>query len=66
MLTSFLLMSLVAQAIDAAHAHLITTYTSPMFALSQPLWLNAAAVVATGISLIWNFIGYRVFVFKNS
>ena len=64
--TLFLLVSLVGLAINAGIVYLITTYMSPMFGLSQHLWLNAAAVVATGISLIWNFIGYRVFVFKNS
>ncbi len=29
------------------------------------LWLNIAAVVATCLALIWNFIGYKFFVFKK-
>ena len=65
-LSLFLIVSLIGLAINSGTVYLITTYTRPMFGLSGTLWLNAAAVVATGISLIWNFIGYKIFVFKHS
>src|SRR5690348_3715899 len=46
--TLFLLVSLIGLAINAGIVYLITTYLHPLFGLSGQLWLNAAAVVATG------------------
>lgn len=65
-ITLFLLVSLVGLAINSGLVYLVTTHVNPMFNLTPKLWLNAAAVVATGISMIWNFIGYRIFVFKQT
>ncbi len=39
---------------------------SPQFGFSQVAWNNIAAVIATAIALIWNFIGFRLIVFKKS
>ncbi len=64
-LVLFLLVSLVGAGINSGIVYLITTYTHPLFGLSGTLWLNVAALAATAISLIWNFIGYRLFVFKS-
>jgi putative flippase GtrA len=30
------------------------------------LWDNLAKLAATAVSLVWNFIGYKLFVFNNS
>ncbi|MEJ0021185.1 MAG: GtrA family protein [Candidatus Doudnabacteria bacterium] len=61
----FLIVSIIGAGINSGTVYLITTHISPMFGLSQHLWLNVAALAATGISLIWNFIGYKLFVFKK-
>ena len=63
--TLFLLVSVVGAAINAAIVWYITNHIRPMFGLSAHLWLNAATVAATGVSLIWNFIGYKLIVFKK-
>ncbi len=60
----FLLVSLVGVTINTTIIRLITNL-DPMFGLSSQLWLNVAKVGATGISLFWNFIGYKLFVFKK-
>ncbi|MBI2669979.1 MAG: GtrA family protein [Candidatus Yanofskybacteria bacterium] len=38
----------------------------PRYGLGQLGWNNIAAVFGTIFSLIWNFIGYRLIVFRNS
>jgi len=35
-------------------------------AISPHLWANIGALAGTILSLIWNFIGYKFFVFKKS
>jgi putative flippase GtrA len=62
----FLLVSIVGAVINTSIVRLISTNIHPLFNLSSHLWLNVAAICATGVSLIWNFIGYKLFVFKNS
>ncbi len=43
---------------------LVSTYVHPFFGFSAARWLNIAKVIATAISLFWNFIGLKFFVFK--
>lgn len=63
--TIFLAVSIVGALINTATVTGIATYVSPLFDLSPQLWVNVAKVVATGLSLIWNFVGYKFFVFKK-
>ncbi|MBI2355655.1 MAG: GtrA family protein [Candidatus Doudnabacteria bacterium] len=63
--TLFLIVSVIGAIINTATVRIVSTNIDPMFGLSQELWLNAAKVIATGLSLVWNFIGYKVFVFKK-
>ncbi len=37
----------------------------PLFGLSQIRWDNVAAAGATVLNLVWNFVGYKLFVFKS-
>lgn len=41
-----------------------TTYIPPQFGAGPEAWLNIAKVAANAIILVWNFIGYKIFVFK--
>lgn len=61
----FLIVSILGAMINSGTVYLISTYTYPLFGLSSHLWLNVANLFATGISLIWNFIGYKLIVFKK-
>jgi putative flippase GtrA len=61
----FLVVSIIGALINSGIVFAISTFVDPMFGLSQAVWVNAAKVVATGISLIWNFLGYKFIVFKR-
>lgn len=61
----FITITLIGMAINTAIVYSVTTLISPMFGLSVELWANLAKVAATGISLIWNFTGYKLIVFKK-
>jgi len=63
--TSFLVVSVIGALINTAIVRFGSTNIDPMFGLSQVMWVNAAKVVATGASLIWNFVGYKLFVFRK-
>jgi putative flippase GtrA len=61
----FIAVSLVGSGINSSIVAGITTYIDPVFGVSLILWANIAKLLATGVSLIWNFIGYKLFVFKK-
>ena len=62
---TFVIVTLIGLAINSGIVYAITTFVPPTFVDSQTLWANLAKVLATGISLIWNFTGYRLVVFKK-
>ncbi len=61
----FVLVSIVGTIINSSIVGLITGFIPPMFGLNPKIWANMAKILSTGIALIWNFIGYKVFVFKK-
>jgi putative flippase GtrA len=61
----YLTVSIIGALINIGCVYVITTHVDPMFGLSETLWANAANLVATGLSLVWNFIGYKVIVFHG-
>lgn len=63
--SQFLAVSVVGIVINSSIVFLITTYVPPMFGTTSVLWANLAKVAATGISLIWNFTGYKFWVFRK-
>ena len=63
--STFLLVSIIGALINTAILRVVSTNIDPMFGLSQEIWLFVAKAVATGVGLVWNFIGYKLFVFKN-
>lgn len=62
--SQFVVVSLIGISLNTAIVYLITTFINPIFGLSPVLWANLAKVIATLISLIWNFLGYKFIVFK--
>ena len=62
---TFVIVTLIGLAINSTIVYAITTFVPPTFVDSQKLWANMAKVLATGISLVWNFTGYRLIVFKK-
>jgi len=61
----FLIVSLIGISINTAIVYLFTTLVSPMFGMGNQLWANIGKILATGISLVWNFLGYKFIVFKK-
>lgn len=63
--SQFVGVSLVGISINSGIVYGFATFISPMFGLSPQMWVNVAKLLATGASLIWNFIGYKLWVFKR-
>jgi len=61
----FVFITLVGLGINTGIVFGVATFIPSMFGLNEVFWANLAKAAATGISLIWNFTGYRMFVFKK-
>jgi len=61
----FMIVSVIGIVINSAVVGLVTGLFSPPLGVSPELWANFAKVLATAVALIWNFIGYKFFVFKR-
>jgi len=61
----FLIVSIVGVIINTVIVRVITTNVPIQLNLTPREWLIAAKLAATGVSLIWNFVGYKLFVFKK-
>jgi len=62
---NFLIISAIGALINYAILKYGTTLIPPKFGLGAQLWANVIQIFATGISLVWNFVGYKIFVFKQ-
>lgn len=62
---TFIAVTLVGLSINTGIVYGLTTYVPPVLVDSKTLWANLAKVLATILSLIWNFAGYRLIVFKR-
>jgi len=65
----FLAVTFIGLIINSVIVILLTTYLVPFAALSgriwRYVWLNISKAAATVISLVWNFTGYKFFVFRK-
>ncbi|MFY9457568.1 MAG: GtrA family protein [Candidatus Spechtbacterales bacterium] len=62
----FLAVSLVGLGINVGAASLLVNVVGPKGDMDPQLWANVGAVAAIAFSTIWNFIGYKFFVFKKT
>jgi putative flippase GtrA len=63
---SFIIVSLVGLLINSSLVAITSHYLISLSMLSNAdLLKNIAKVLATGVSLVWNFIGYKLLVFKR-
>lgn len=60
---TFILVIVSGMIVNSGAMILISTYVHPFFGLSPERWLNISKVIATVISLVWNFLGFKFFVF---
>lgn len=61
----FLTVSIIGWLINTGIVVLGTTFLVPIASLSAGAWMNIMKLTATFISMAWNFIGYKFFVFKS-
>lgn len=62
--SQFFVVSIIGAFINSGLVALIASNIDPLFGVSQETWALLAKVVATGASLIWNFLGYKLIVFR--
>ena len=66
--SQFLFVSIIGMIINVTTASTIVNYLAPQIkfiALPGKLWGNLGAVGGSAVGLIWNFIGYKFWVFKK-
>lgn len=61
----FLLISVVGLALNVGVASFIVNVIRPQFGISPEVWANLGVVAGAAIVIIWNFTGYKFFVFKK-
>ncbi len=61
----FLTVTIIGMLLNSGIVILITTYIPPLAGISSSAWLNAAKASASIISLIWNFLGFKLIVFNR-
>lgn len=62
--TKFLIVSLIGLGINVGAASLVVNGIGVQFGLSADLWANVGALIGSAAALFWNFIGYKLIVFK--
>ncbi len=61
----FFVVSLIGFGINVGIASLIVNYLHAPAGVSSKLWANAGAAAGSVAALIWNFLGYKLIVFKK-
>lgn len=61
----FITISIIGAGLAATIVWIMTTYLHPTGISNPRLWANIANAVSTIIVLFWNFVGYKVFVFRK-
>lgn len=57
--------SVVGMIINMGIASIVVNVIGPQGGMSPEQWANIGALLATVASLIWNFVGYKIWVFKK-
>ena len=59
------LVTIVGLGLNTGIVFVLTTYVHPILGVSPKMWANIAKALATGVSLFWNFAGYKIIVFRQ-
>lgn len=62
----FLIVSVIGFGINSLILWILTSLINPLAGISPQIWENIAKLAATVIYTIWNFIGYKLIVFKEA
>ncbi|MDO8633585.1 MAG: GtrA family protein, partial [Candidatus Wildermuthbacteria bacterium] len=63
--TRFFIVSAFGFGINVGVASFVVNVLDPQFGFSQELWANVGAIAAAFSSLLWNFLGYKLVVFRD-
>ncbi len=61
----FIIVTAIGLAINSGIVYVMTTLVGPRFGVPANWWVIVGKAVATAVSLFWNFIGYKFFVFQK-
>lgn len=61
----FIIVSIVGFLINVGIASAVFKFISPIAGLNVDQWAIISAAIATAISMIWNFLGYKFIVFEK-
>lgn len=61
----FFVVSLLGLLINVSTAWVIVDFIGPIREISAIIWMQFGLLTATAISMVWNFIGYKLIVFKK-
>ncbi len=61
----FLIVSIIGFLINVGIASAIFKFVSPAAGLNVDQWAIISAAIATAISMVWNFLGYKFIVFEK-
>lgn len=61
----FFAVSISGALINLAIFHFIVNIVGPRGGIEPKAWANIAQAIGIPVSFVWNFFGYRLFVFKN-
>ncbi|OGD89149.1 hypothetical protein A3I53_03195 [Candidatus Curtissbacteria bacterium RIFCSPLOWO2_02_FULL_40_13b] len=61
---TFAIITVIGLSINTAIVYILTTFFRPTIVDSPTLWANFAKALATIVSMVWNFLGYRFIVFR--
>lgn len=61
----FFVVSLVGAIINSLVVIFVTGYITPLLGFDAKQWANASKILATIIAMSWNFVGYKLVVFKK-
>lgn len=62
---TFVIITVIGLSINTAIVYILTTFFRPIIVDSPALWANVAKALATIVSMVWNFLGYKLIVFRR-
>ncbi|MEK7664236.1 MAG: GtrA family protein [Patescibacteria group bacterium] len=64
-MAQFFLITLIGLAVDILSFRYFVNALGPQFDIPAAIWIKLSVIFAAIIAAIWNFIGYKFFVFKK-
>jgi len=63
--TQFFFVTVVGMAIDITAFYIFVNIMGPQYGISEVFWVKISVVFAGIIAAVWNFLGYKFWVFKK-